>query len=99
MQRPEINDSTIEYISILSKLDLSTELAERAKKDIGDMLAYMDKLQELDTEGVEPLSHVFKLTNVFREDVVTNADESELTLRNAVAVKDNMIVVPKTVDG
>lgn len=47
------------------------------------MLDYIDKLSELDTTGVEPMSHVFPVQNVFREDVVTNGDESEQTLANA----------------
>ncbi len=47
---------------------------EQAKKDMGAMLDYIDKLNELDTTGVEPMSHVFPVTNVFREDVVTNGD-------------------------
>lgn len=49
------------------------------------MLDYIDKLSELDTTGVEPMSHVFPVQNVFREDVVTNGDESEQTLANAPA--------------
>ena len=56
------------------------------------------KLGELDTTGVEPMSHVFPVQNVFREDVVTNGDESEQTLANAPGEKDNMFVVPKTFD-
>ena len=78
-----ISDETIEYVGILAKLELSDEEKERAKKDMGDMLDYIDQLNELDTEGVEPMSHVFPMTNVFREDVVTNGDGSEATLLNA----------------
>ena len=51
------------------------EEKEQAKKDMGNMLDYIDKLNELDTEGVEPMSHVFPVHNVFREDVVVNGDE------------------------
>ena len=91
-----ISDETIEYVGILAKLELSGEEKEQAKKDIGSMLDYIDKLNELDTTGVEPMSHVFPVQNVFREDVVTNGDESEKTLRNAPGEKDNMFVVPKT---
>jgi hypothetical protein len=61
---------------------------------MGRMLDYIDKLGELDTTGVEPMSHVFPVQNVFREDVVTNGDESEQTLANAPGEKDNMFVVP-----
>ena len=93
-----ISDETIEYVGILAKLELSDEEKEAAKKDMGRMLDYIDKLGELDTTGVEPMSHVFPVQNVFREDVVTNGDESEQTLANAPGEKDNRFVVPKTFD-
>lgn len=93
-----ITDETIEYVGILAKLELSDDEKEQAKKDMGSMLDYIDKLGELDTTGIEPMSHVFSVQNVFREDVVTNGDESENTLKNAPGEKDNMFMVPKTFD-
>ena len=93
-----ISDETIEYVGILAKLELSEEEKEQAKKDMSGMLTFIDKLNELDTTGIEPMSHVFKVQNVFREDVVTNGDESEKTLKNAPGEKDNMFMVPKTFD-
>lgn len=92
----QITDETIEYVGILAKLELDEAEREAAKKDMGRMLDYIEKLNELDTAGVEPMSHVFPVQNVFREDIVTNGDESEKTLRNAPEEKDNMFVVPKT---
>lgn len=94
-----IDDVTIEYVGILAKLELSEEEKEQAKKDMVRMLDYIDKLGELDTEGVEPMSHVFPVRNVFREDVVTNGDDRENILRNAPAEKDGMFVVPQTFEG
>jgi aspartyl-tRNA(Asn)/glutamyl-tRNA(Gln) amidotransferase subunit C len=93
-----ISDETIEYVGILAKLELSGAEKEQAKEDIGRMLDYIDKLNELDTTGVEPMSHVFPVNNVFREDVVTGTDEHEKTLANAPAVKENSFKVPKTVE-
>ena len=75
-----ISDETIEYVGILAKLELSPEEKEQAKKDMGNMLDYIDMLNELDTEGVEPMSHVFPVHNVFREDVVVNGDEQRKTM-------------------
>lgn len=92
-----ISDETIEYVGILAKLELSDEEKEQAKKDMGEMLDYIDKLNELDTTGVEPMSHVFPLQNVFREDVVTNGDGSTETLFNAPEQKDGGFKVPKTI--
>ena len=92
-----ISDETIEYVGILAKLELSEEEKEQAKKDMGEMLDYIDKLNELDTTGVEPMSHIFPVTNVFREDVVKNGDGSKAALGNAPSVKNGGVLVPKTI--
>ena len=63
-----ISDETIEYVGILAKLELSESEKEDAKKDMASMLDYIDKLGELDTTGVEPMSHVFPVNNVMRKD-------------------------------
>jgi aspartyl-tRNA(Asn)/glutamyl-tRNA(Gln) amidotransferase subunit C len=93
-----ISDETIEYVGILAKLELTDEEKEQAKKDMGSMLDYIDKLNELDTSGVEPMSHVFPVHNVFREDVVVNGDDRDNILANAPAAKDGSFKVPKTVE-
>ena len=93
-----ISDETIEYVGILAKLELSDEEKEQAKKDMANMLDYIDTLNELDTSGVEPMSHVFPVNNVFREDVVTNGDDREEILANAPEAKEGDFVVPKTFD-
>ena len=94
----KISDETIEYVGILAKLELSEEEKEAAKKDMEQMLDYIDTLNELDTAGIEPMSHVFPVQNVFREDVVVNGDDRENILKNAPEEKDGSFVVPKTVD-
>lgn len=93
-----ISDEIIDYVAILAKLELSTEEKEGAKKDMGSMLDYIDQLNELDTDGVEPMSHVFPVHNVFREDVVANGDDRDHILANAPERKDGAFKVPKTVD-
>ena len=93
-----ISDETIDYVGILAKLELSQKEREQAKEDMGKMLDYIDLLNDLDTEGVEPMSHIFPVNNVFREDVVENGDGHEKTLSNAPARKDDSFMVPKTVE-
>ncbi len=93
-----ISDETIEYVGILAKLELSAEEKEAAKTDMGKMLDYFDKLNELDTSGVQPMSHIFPIDNVFREDVVVNGDDHERILRNAPEQKGGAFKVPKTVE-
>ncbi len=93
-----ITDETMEYVGILAKLELSPQEKEAARQDMCRMLDYIDKLNELDTSGVEPMSHVFPLGNVFREDVVTNGDQRDSILKNAPEQKDGAFKVPKTVE-
>ena len=62
-----ISDETIEYVGILAKLELDDEQKEAAKADMGKMLDYIDKLGELNTDGIEPMSHVFPVQNVWIE--------------------------------
>jgi aspartyl-tRNA(Asn)/glutamyl-tRNA(Gln) amidotransferase subunit C len=91
-----ITDETIDYVGILAKLELSDEEKEQAKKDMTNMLDYVSKLDELDTDGVEAMSHAFPVSNVFREDVVTNGDDRDNMLQNAPEKKDGCYKVPRT---
>ena len=92
----KISDETIEYVGILAKLELSDQEKEQARRDMGRMLDYIDKLGELDTTDVEPMSHVFPVQNVFREDEVTNGEMREQLLANAPQEKAGMFMVPRT---
>ncbi len=94
----EITDKTIEYVAALAKLELSSEEKEKAKKDLGSIIGYMETMNELDTDKVEPMSHVFPIQNVFREDVVVNEPNRDILLSNAPASKDGCFMVPKTVE-
>jgi aspartyl-tRNA(Asn)/glutamyl-tRNA(Gln) amidotransferase subunit C len=93
-----IDDEMIEYVGILAKLELSEQEKEQAKQDMARMLDYIDKLNELDTSEVEPMSHIFPVHNVFREDVVTNGDNKDAILANAPSQKDGSFMVPRTFD-
>ena len=93
----KVSEETIEYVSILAKLELSEAEKETAREDMEKMLDYIDTLNELDTSGIEPMSHVFPVNNVFREDVVTNGDSKEEILANAPKRKNDSFEVPKTI--
>ncbi len=93
-----ISDEIIEYIGILAKLELSHQEKEQAKSDMESMLDYMDKLNELDTSKVEPMSHIFPINNVFRVDIITNGNHREQILANAPEEKDGAFMVPKIFD-
>ncbi|MCI8625096.1 MAG: Asp-tRNA(Asn)/Glu-tRNA(Gln) amidotransferase subunit GatC [Lachnospiraceae bacterium] len=108
----KIDDKTVEYVAELAKLELSERekdglTRERAKADLERILAYMETMKELDTKGIEPMSHVLPLKNVVREDIVRQTEplsqkkegEQNALLDNAPIQKDGYFVVPKTVEG
>ena len=92
----KISDETIEYPSVLAKLELNEEEKKAAKSDMEKMLQYIDKLNELDTEGIEPLAHVFETVNVFREDIEASGGRHEDVLSNAKERKGRCFAAPKT---
>jgi aspartyl-tRNA(Asn)/glutamyl-tRNA(Gln) amidotransferase subunit C len=93
-----ITDDTINYVAALAKLELSSEEKEKAKKDLSSILEYMETMNELNTDAIEPMSHVFPIRNVFREDKVTNHPNRDVLLSNAPDSKDGCFKVPKTVE-
>lgn len=98
MMSGRIDKETVDYVGILAKLELTEEEKIQAGKDMSRMLDYIDKLNELDTEGVEPLSHIFPVHNVFREDEIHNGEDREAILANAPEAKKGMFKVPKTLE-
>lgn len=95
----KITDETIGYLGILAKLELTEEEKTRAKKDLEEMLFYVDKLNELDTSEIEPAYQMCPLGNVFREDIVENGDNSKAALLNAPEKNEDGFLVPKTIEG
>ena len=97
MSERKIDEATMDNVEILAKLALTPQERQKAMDEMEKILTYVEKLNELDTDGIEPMSHVFPVKNVFREDVVTNGDGSEDTLKNAPEAQDNAFVMPKTI--
>ncbi|MCR5594084.1 MAG: Asp-tRNA(Asn)/Glu-tRNA(Gln) amidotransferase subunit GatC [Saccharofermentans sp.] len=94
----EINGELIDYLQKLGRIRLSEEDKQKTVKDLGSIMGYIDKLNELDTTGVEPMSHAFGRVNVVREDKVTNDDMRDKVISNAPKSVDGTILVPKTFD-
>ncbi len=93
----QIDDELLDYVAALSKLEIKPEEREELRKSMSEIIGYMEIMNELDTEDVEPMSHVLELTNVLREDeILPYCDRSEL-LMNVPSSKDGKIIVPKTV--
>ncbi len=93
-----IDEKTVDYVAALAKLSVSVEEKAGVAKELDRILEYIETMNGLDTEGVEPMSHVLPVSNVFREDVVFNQDDREALLQNAPDKKDGSFVVPKTVE-
>ena len=94
----KINDELIEYIAELSRLELSAEEKEARKKDLSDILDYMDKLNELNTEGLPEMTHSFEACNRFRWDEVTGSDRRGEMLAVAPEAKGDFFKVFKAVE-
>ncbi|HHV11036.1 MAG TPA: Asp-tRNA(Asn)/Glu-tRNA(Gln) amidotransferase subunit GatC [Clostridiales bacterium] len=94
----KITEDTVKYVAALAKLTVSEEEQQKVAEDLDRILDYIETMNGLDTDGVEPMSHVLPMKNVFREDIVTNRDEREQLLRNAPKQKDGSFAVPKTVE-
>lgn len=98
MADKKIDDTIMNRIENLSKLSLTDEERVKAMNEMEKLINYVDKISELNTDGVEPLVNVLPISNVLREDeVVIYEDAVEKTIANSPAIKDNMFVVPKTV--
>ncbi len=93
-----VTKKDVEYIANLARLKFDETELENFTHQLNDILSYMEKLNELDTENVEPLSHPIENTNVFREDIVKPSIERELALKNAPDKTDEFFVVPKVIN-
>lgn len=94
----EITDKLIDHISELSKLSFEGEKKEVIKKDLENMLEFMGKLNEVNTEDVEPLIFMTDEVNVLREDVPSQTITHEEALRNAPKKDSDYFRIPRVVD-
>jgi aspartyl/glutamyl-tRNA(Asn/Gln) amidotransferase C subunit len=94
----QIDNKLITYLEDLSCLTLSEGEKSRLTGDLQEILGYMAKLGELNTEGVSERSHPFDNVNVFRDDEAFPSQDRALILKNAAAKNDEMFIAPKTVE-
>ena len=93
----EVNDALIDKLARLSRLEFQDIEKEEIKKDMQQMISFIDKLNELDTTGVEPRMHMSNEVNPFREDVVKGSIPTSLALSNAPLHDDHFFIVPKVI--
>ena len=90
----EVNNKLIQDIAKLSKLKFDDSAEEKMKADLGKMLAFVDKLNEIDTEGVDPLIYMSEEVNVLREDKVTEETSQKDALKNAPEKDSDYFKIP-----
>ena len=93
----EVNEELIDHLSGLARLKFDAAEKEEIKKDLQRMISFVDKLNELDTTGIEPLLHMTDEKNVFREDVPGGSVTREEALRNAPMTDGIYFKVPKVI--
>jgi aspartyl-tRNA(Asn)/glutamyl-tRNA(Gln) amidotransferase subunit C len=92
-----VSKEDVEKIAKLAKLNFSDEELENFTPQMNEILNYMDKLNELDTENVEPLSHPVEQINIFREDKLKLSISKEDALKNAPSKDEQFFKVPKVI--
>jgi aspartyl-tRNA(Asn)/glutamyl-tRNA(Gln) amidotransferase subunit C len=89
-----ISKEEVLKVAMLARLKLTEDEAEQFTGQLNDILRFAEKLNELDTDEVEPTSHVLPLSNVLREDIVVPSIPREKALLNAPEAQDGMFRVP-----
>ena len=92
-----INREETFNIASLARLSLEEGEIEDLTKKFGDVLVYMDKLNQIDTKGVKPTFHARKMQNAFRNDEIKDSVDNSKALFNAPEKEDGCFVVPKVV--
>ena len=93
----EVNDALVEKLANLARLNFDAEGKEAIKKDLQHMIAFADKLNELDTTGVAPLLHMSEQVNILRDDVVQGSISREEAFSNAPVHDEAFFKVPKVI--
>ena len=94
----KIDKQLISRLEHLARLELSESQKEALMGDMNEILEMVEKLQELDTENVEPLVYINETENVWRKDEVKHQVEREKALANAPDKNDSFFKVPKVID-
>ena len=94
----KLSAQDVEYVAKLARLEVAETEKEKLTAELNDILLYIDKLNELDTAGVAPMTHAIAVTNAFREDKVLESLGSERALANAPDARGEFFRVPKVID-
>jgi len=94
----KLSTKEVEYVALLARLEVTDKETEKFTAQLNDILGYIDKLNEIDTTGVEPMTHAIAVTNAFREDKIVDSIGTEKSLANAPDARGEFFRVPKVID-
>ncbi len=92
-----VTPKDVDHVARLAHLSFTDGEKQRLTSELNTILSYMEQLNGLDTEHVEPLAHVIELANVFRPDVRTPGLAADDALQNAPGRSDDFFTVPKVI--
>jgi aspartyl-tRNA(Asn)/glutamyl-tRNA(Gln) amidotransferase subunit C len=95
---PDISKEQVKHVADLARLEMDDKEVEKFTKQMGEIIHFAEILNELDTTGVKPTTHVLKIQNVMREDKIEKGLPRELVLKNAPEHQDGQIRVPTIVE-
>lgn len=85
----------VEHVAKLARLELTEDEKNKYSKQLGDILTYVEQMNKVDTDGVEPMSHAIPVVNVMREDEVVSEQTKDELMANAPSKEDGFFRVPK----
>ncbi|MEE4242119.1 MAG: Asp-tRNA(Asn)/Glu-tRNA(Gln) amidotransferase subunit GatC [Desulfopila sp.] len=93
----KITTKEVEHVAHLARLNLNGEELEKMTAQLDTILSYVAQLEEVDTEGIKPITHAFSITNAFREDMVKDSLTTEESLRNCACKNNEAFIVPRII--
>jgi aspartyl-tRNA(Asn)/glutamyl-tRNA(Gln) amidotransferase subunit C len=94
----KIDKQEVEHVAHLARLEFTEEEKVKFTFQLNNILMYMDKLNQVDTSGIEPMSHAIALNNAFRDDIVKESLSQEQSLANAPDPRGEYFRVPKVIE-
>jgi len=93
----KISKEEVLHVAHLARLHLSEDELVMMTGQLDNILSYVDKLEELDTTGIKPTSHVFSITNAFRDDIVKKSLDRDQALQNGPKQNGEAFEVPRII--
>jgi aspartyl-tRNA(Asn)/glutamyl-tRNA(Gln) amidotransferase subunit C len=94
----QITPDDVRYVARLARIDLTDTEVSRLQGDLSQILTYIEQLQAVPTDQVEPTSHILPLKNVLREDVVRPCLSADAVVQHAPVRQGAYVKVPKVVE-